>query len=71
MKFRRKLFLATAVLSAVAAMISCKKDEETGSSLPSLDNVPRFEVDSYVKCGTKVVLTPTKVTNATGAEVKY
>lgn len=71
MKFRRKLFLATAVLSAVAAMISCKKDEETGTSQPSLDNVPRFEVDSYVKCGTKVKLTPTKVTNPTGAEVKY
>lgn len=68
----RKLSIAAlSVLAAVAALSSCKKDEEETASAPYLTGNPKFSVDRYVEAGSTHVFTAEEVTNATGAEVKY
>lgn len=67
----RKLnsFILTA--ACILALASCKKDEDSGVSLPSLNGTLRFELPKYILQNATVKMTPSGVTHPEGEELGY
>ena len=65
----RNIIITLLALSAVFA-VSCKKDDETTDTKPSLSGL-YFNVIPYLRAGQQVKVTPTRPTHPDGKEIGY